>query len=150
MAENTRFAARPTTYKGVEMRSRLEARYAAWLDKAGATWTYEPCAFADGASQYLPDFRVDHVQLFARDHTVYVEVKPTAEQALDAIDGMTPIWASEPDAILVVEAGCQSWNGMCAGLIGGNVRMWPLAWCRSEGGLALVPIAPGHRGWWTY
>lgn len=149
MAENTRFKPRPTTYRGVEMRSRLEARYASWLDQAGATWKYEPCAFADGADQYLPDFRVDHVQMFKRDHTVYVEVKPTVEQAIDAIPRMAIIWASEPDALLVVEAGCQSWNGMCAAIIGGSIDPWPMAWCKSEAGLSLVPLASQHRGWWV-
>ena len=52
------FTARPTVYRGVKMRSRTEARYAAALDDLGVSWEYEPCCFADGRVQYLPDFRV--------------------------------------------------------------------------------------------
>lgn len=49
--------ARQTTYKGVRMRSRTEALYAASLHGI-ATWEYEPECFADEHGQYLPDFRV--------------------------------------------------------------------------------------------
>jgi hypothetical protein len=37
----TNFKARPTTYKGVEMRSRLEAGFAMWLDERDLSWTYD-------------------------------------------------------------------------------------------------------------
>lgn len=46
---------RPTTYKGVQMRSRLEAGFARWLDHMKTPWTYEPRAFtAIDGWQYLP------------------------------------------------------------------------------------------------
>lgn len=51
--------ARPTTYKGVRMRSRLEAGFAAWLDDAGVEWQYEPeCYSAPELGQWLPDFLI--------------------------------------------------------------------------------------------
>lgn len=50
--------ARPTIYKGIKMRSRLEADYAAWLDKVGWSWEYEPQCFASEDGQWLPDFAV--------------------------------------------------------------------------------------------
>jgi hypothetical protein len=50
--------ARPTIYNGIPMRSRLEARVAAWLDSLGVRWQYEPNAFADATRQYLPDFEL--------------------------------------------------------------------------------------------
>lgn len=34
--------ARPTVYKGIKMRSRLEASYAEQLDRDGAHWAYLP------------------------------------------------------------------------------------------------------------
>lgn len=55
--------ARATTYNGIEMRSRLEAGFAAWLDSKGCDWTYEPRCYASPAGQYLPDFEVSAVWL---------------------------------------------------------------------------------------
>lgn len=48
--------ARPTIYKGVEMRSRLEATYAEVCDRHGWGWRYEPYALASAEGQWLPDF----------------------------------------------------------------------------------------------
>jgi hypothetical protein len=53
--------ARPTLYKGVQMRSRLEAGFAMWLDRCGVAWDYEPNCYANELGQYLPDFRVPEV-----------------------------------------------------------------------------------------
>ena len=64
---STTYQARPTLYKGVRMRSRLEALYAAWLDNYRDAewpdepfwkWSYEPMAFGSPDGQYLPDFFV--------------------------------------------------------------------------------------------
>jgi hypothetical protein len=44
----------PTTYRYNAMRSRLEARWAAFFDLIGWSWTYEPLD-ADG---YIPDFLI--------------------------------------------------------------------------------------------
>ena len=48
------FAAIPTVYKGVQMRSRLEARWAAVFDALGAKWEYEPFDL----NGWIPDFLV--------------------------------------------------------------------------------------------
>lgn len=49
-----------TEYKGYRFRSRLEARWAVFLDSLGATWTYEPQGFQfENGERYLPDFQVD-------------------------------------------------------------------------------------------
>jgi hypothetical protein len=53
MPSDRRFGV-PTTYRGVRMRSRLEARWAAMFDSLGWKWSYEPIDL-DG---YLPDFLV--------------------------------------------------------------------------------------------
>jgi hypothetical protein len=44
----------PTMYGGVQFRSRLEARWAAFFDIAGWRWQYEPIDL-DG---WIPDFRL--------------------------------------------------------------------------------------------
>lgn len=59
-----------TTYKGFRFRSRLEARWAVFLDELGADWTYEPEGFDLEGTWYLPDFLV-------KDWNVWVEVKGT-------------------------------------------------------------------------
>lgn len=64
--------ARKTIYNGIEMRSRLEARFAAALDELGVRWEYEPNAFASSSGQYLPDFKIPTDD----DWNTYIEVKP--------------------------------------------------------------------------
>jgi hypothetical protein len=91
--------ARPTTYRGIKMRSRLEATYAAILDQDQTLgWTYEPRAFADATGQYLPDFEVELVR---GEPWAFVEVKPTVEAAQGSLARMQIIWSSIPDAPLI-------------------------------------------------
>lgn len=58
----------PTRYAGVQFRSRLEARWAAFFDLAGWKWEYEP-SDEDG---WVPDFFL----LPKNDEPIAVEVKP--------------------------------------------------------------------------
>jgi hypothetical protein len=95
------FTARPTMYRGIQMRSRLEARAAQILDAKAIAWEYEPCCFASEDGQYLPDFRLDG--------TIYVEVKPRPvfddpAQLAVVQKRMQVIRASEPTATLAVWA----------------------------------------------
>jgi hypothetical protein len=101
--------ARPTLYKGIQMRSRLEADYAALLDGEGSTWDYEPTCFAADGIQWLPDFRVTVAH--GEPRLRYIEVKP-AEMLHRQCEGdfigradailrrMAVAWESEPDAEL--------------------------------------------------
>jgi hypothetical protein len=57
----------PTKYNGVQFRSRLEARWAAFFDRAGWRWEYEPPE-TDG---WIPDFL-----LIGAQRSVRIEVKP--------------------------------------------------------------------------
>lgn len=123
----TLIPARPTIYNGTRMRSRLEAHFARWLDSwRSITWRYEPCAFGSQAGQYLPDFVVDGFRCTWLDgpQRVYFEVKPSvfgwqhewdwdvgelteAQQSAvlreDELHArMATVWASDPDALLVV------------------------------------------------
>ena len=72
--------ARPTSYKGVTMRSRLEAGFAMWLDQMRWSWEYEPECFANEHGQWLPDFVITDIPCVSSAHwlrsPVYVEVKP--------------------------------------------------------------------------
>lgn len=63
-----------TEYRGTTFRSQLEARWAAYFDRRGIAWEYEPARF-DG---WTPDFRLvmDGVE-------AYAEVKPVSEFPMD-------------------------------------------------------------------
>jgi hypothetical protein len=106
MSKRTPTAARPTTYRGIEMRSRLEAGCAQILDNSfgPGTWDYEPRAYADETGQYLPDFYVAPY--------FFWEVRPpsiSVQEAVAALKRMHIIRSSEPHAILFVAAPL--WEG---------------------------------------
>jgi hypothetical protein len=84
-------------------RSKLEDSYADALTAAGLTWTYEPRSFTDPTGHYLPDFRID----YPGEPPCYVELKPNAvlherAHALYELARLTRIWATQPDARLVL------------------------------------------------
>ena len=64
----------PTKYAGVQFRSRLEAKWAAFMDLVGWSWEYEPFDL----SGWIPDFFVwPHYDGRGRDGAGFlVEVKP--------------------------------------------------------------------------
>lgn len=88
--------ARPTSYRSVAFRSRLEARWAAFFDAAGWDWCYEP--MDTGAIGWLPDFRLCD--------SLLVEVKPMdwreRESLLDRAD-LQKVWRnSQRQPVLVL------------------------------------------------
>lgn len=66
----TRINAIPTKYQGVQYRSRLEAKYAAFFDNIGWQHSYEPFDF----NGYIPDF------LIHGDRPFLIEVKDAVTQ----------------------------------------------------------------------
>jgi len=57
-------------YNNIKFRSKLEARWAVFLDKMGYNWVYEPEAFKLKDNLiYIPDFELI-------DHRMYLEIKP--------------------------------------------------------------------------
>jgi hypothetical protein len=113
--------ARPTVYRGIRMRSRLEADFARYLDSdddarggwlcidEGDHWEYEPVCFAGPNGQYLPDFRITGSAYGYADR--YIEVKPPAAAYDDSPDfsadpierflkNLEIIWESDPRADL--------------------------------------------------
>ena len=64
-------AAIPTTYNGVEFRSRTEARWAVFFDELEIPWDYEPEGYQLLTSWYVPDFWLPN-------HGIFFEVKPGA------------------------------------------------------------------------
>lgn len=129
----TGLQARPTMYCGIQMRSRLEAEYASWLDNTPPVaevelveWKYEPMCFAGPSGQYLPDFLLvfRHLDDGSLQH-LYIEIKPIVgfpAEFRSIADRMEIIWDSEPTATLaVVELRGQrrSWSAINSG-----TRLW--------------------------
>lgn len=117
-------AARPTTYEGIRMRSRAEAHFAAFLDRVGIDWEYEPEAFASAAGQYLPDFGLrqgPHAPV------VWVDVKgplPTRSEADHLLARMAVIWATDPGAALVMAPAACTWRTVLVALNGAGSPAW--------------------------
>lgn len=101
----TLIKARPTLYRGIRMRSRLEADYAAALDRQEIAWEYEPECFASRNGQWLPDFRVQ----YGGGHAL-IELKPLSildGEPADVVHTIDPLlqrmtiaWASSPGITL--------------------------------------------------
>ena len=116
----THIPARPTTYKGIQMRSRLEADYAAYLDRRDCTWEYEPVCFASDEGQWLPDFlRPGKTRMFQEIKSAHLLKREEDETSflfvVNRVDSilkrMTIAWQSDPDACLQLifwtyEASC--------------------------------------------
>lgn len=131
--------ARPAVYKGIQMRSRLEADFAAFLDRYGAEWEYEPTCFAGPEGQWLPDFCV-----LEGDDLVYVEVKPESLTGTAKIDTvlrqMAVAWLSEPDVILHLAIWVYGQPHLCCTIMGipPEGDNW-LTWWYSEGADEQIP-----------
>lgn len=59
-----------TTYNGYRFRSRLEARWAVFMDTLGVPYRYEPEGFDLDGEWYLPDF-------WLPDQDCWLEIKPS-------------------------------------------------------------------------
>lgn len=118
----------PTTYAGINFRSRLEAKWAAFFTNMDWRWEYEPF----DASGYIPDFLV-----YGRHRNVLVEVRPGVDFGDEAfasakadletvIDGQFDLLAVgvspliDRDAIGLLNAECGCWHK--ALWFGGNLK----------------------------
>lgn len=114
--------ARPTTYRGIKMRSRLEASVAAEFDQFGYEWAYEPRAYANASGQYLPDFQILTMPSGPLPRPTFMEVRPTIERAYLAMSQMPIIWDSEPRAFLIIHVPGE--DGLSWFASGSESRRW--------------------------
>lgn len=95
----------PTTYHGIEFRSKLEAKYAQAFDKLGIVWEYESHGFRfDDGTCYCPDFYMPEID-------TYFEVKGVMD---DNSRNKIRMLASEGKEIVVGDASgkinfCHFW-----------------------------------------
>jgi hypothetical protein len=110
-----------TEYRGVLMRSRLEADFARHLDAQQIAWRYEPAIFGPPGAGYLPDF-----QLLRDDGPHFLEVKPTLREVPEAKRRMAVILATHPDAVLII--ACAEESRYFASVAGGEWISWVERW----------------------
>jgi len=63
----------PTTYNNVKFKSKLEAKWAVWLDEHNIIWDYETQGFDLNGTWYLPDFYLPEINTI-------IEVKGAMER----------------------------------------------------------------------
>lgn len=138
------FKARPTVYDGIQMRSRTEAGYAAWLDlHLGVEWEYEPHALAHPTlGQYLPDFLIRDVRTPHHESAnVYIEVKPpsffdTDQGTETAARSAEIVEYNDPTAVLAVatpeDGGDLAVMLRQTGILGWSFGEWKKSDCFDE------------------
>ena len=65
-----------THYKGYRFRSRLEARWAVFLDALGTEWVYEKQGYDIDGTWYLPDFWLPYAPMRHEGWGNWIEIKP--------------------------------------------------------------------------
>jgi hypothetical protein len=85
----------PTSYRGITYRSRTEARWAIFFDRAGVRFCYEPDGFDLGGIRYLPDFWLPDLRIF-------VEVKPYEPRSIEEQKCRRLALAARCDVLLVM------------------------------------------------
>ena len=75
----------PTIYQGIRFRSRLEARWAVFLNALNLTYLYEAEGWDLDGEWYLPDFYIPNLNL-------WLEIKPQTGADLDSIWPDNPYW----------------------------------------------------------
>lgn len=109
-----------TEYNGYYFRSRLEARYAVYLDALGWNYEYEPEGYKLNSGNYLPDFYFPDINCFA-------EVKPKKlnELELRLCCELSEIIFKDSDGINVIlfegQPDYKSFRAIVNGAIYGNV-----------------------------
>lgn len=121
-------AARPTLYRGVQFRSRLEANWAAFFDSVQWYWTYEPF----DCCGWVPDFAISSKDRIGKPtRPVLVEVKPVEvfpDEVAEKIDA-----AEMEHEVLILGHNLLNHEGRLV-----------LGWLRDEAGI----WAPSPLGVW--
>lgn len=91
----------PTSFNGVEYKSRLEARFAEFLYISGVDFMYET-PFPSGSQRYVPDFYLPFFRL-------YIEVKP--KEFIQELDIFTKDIRASRSAWICVDSSLRGqWN----------------------------------------
>ncbi len=120
------------------MRSRLEARWAVYLDTLGLQWEYEPEGFETSAGRYLPDF------LLRVRGQVWAEVKPTIDLITEGELARMRAFADmigHPLLLLVGTPQMQMYPSVYHDTTAQDLQAFkPMEWGSS--------LSPSHGIWW--
>jgi hypothetical protein len=86
-----------TRYRGYRFRSRLEARWAVFMDALGVRWEFEPEGYDLDGERYLPDFWLPDLRAF-------LEIKPKHDDLVvsDFSTDKTGLWDDSGRIVYVV------------------------------------------------
>lgn len=96
----------PTTYRGIDFRSRLEARWAQFFDAIGVCYEFEPEGYETSAGRYLPDFWLPFVRLRGVHLGVFFEVKPASPTVGEASKAIALVCGSGRPVIVPALSPC--------------------------------------------
>ena len=95
-------------YKGLQFRTRLEARWAAFFDLAGWVWHVNPLPVGDWAPDFMVTFACEHAKC-AASHTLLIAVLPyediSAFSGHPALDCAYGVGAAYGKLGAVIDAG---------------------------------------------
>jgi hypothetical protein len=100
-----RVSAIPTLWRGIQFRSRLEARWAAFFTELKLPWEYEPTDL----EWYIPDFIIN----FKR-RRLLVEIKP-AQEDLEYAKHKLKHSGWEGDSLIAISGQSREWGVMLDG-----------------------------------
>lgn len=148
-----------TCYKGYRFRSRLEARWAVFMDAASIPWRYEEQGFdLGGGICYLPDFWLPM-------HDLFLEIKPRLEERSDRVmpglELCSHLAEQSGKDVVMISGDC--WPGEYRLLVlhggDGDLSIWgdgPGSWpssrlrkCRRCEGLCYVHLS-NEEDWWAW
>lgn len=112
-----------TAWNGVRFRSRLEARWAIFMDSLGVKYVYEPEGYNLDGTLYLPDFLVPHLGC-------YLEIKPLFPTESERRKAALLCEGLKSNVYIFYEHPCNPWDDSSA----------------SESAMAFLHIAPGVDG----
>jgi hypothetical protein len=140
-----------TIYRGYRFRSRLEARWAVFLDTLEVRWDYEPQGFDLGGLAYLPDFLI---YVSAGPHS-WLEIKPYAKPTHTEIEkarGLSVGYDGFPDRVILAcgdpmehvaiwSRGGEMWKMR-------PLEVFPALEFVPDDGGCRVPVPAPSRGFW--
>lgn len=142
----------PTTYRGIRMRSRLEAEWAFVFDKMGWKWHYE----AVDHKGWIPDFLIESAPeiINLHIHRLRPPAKPFLVEVKPAMGAFAHRLAPE-NMTLKIERALQAPATRVRG-VSGTQAEWDAFYAGLDYHFLLLGVHPDHAwwmqesfGWWT-
>lgn len=130
-------------YKGMEFRTKLLARWAAFFDLAGWTWHSNPAPVGDWQPDFFVSFRCGHSEC-SEEHSLLVSVLP-----LENIDNTTRHQALEHRYQVVDGTGASRADAGALFGVSAAVSWWEMAHGAGAGVDHVSSWVPGYTSLWS-